>query len=110
MVTRPIFTPLTLRLFDGPHFQQFQAEGPQAIEDALEGSLVDLLGSQSGMACLHDDVELLKSGDDGRDRLTIEGDLICPQRHHATSQGWSSDAVIPLSMRAAVAPVVTSIG
>ena len=50
MVTTPIFTPLTLRLFDAPHFQHFQAKGPQAIEDALEGGLVDLLGSQSGVA------------------------------------------------------------
>ena len=95
---------VNLRLFDGLHFQHFQAKGPQAIEDAVEGGLVDLHGSQSGIARPHGDVVLLKGGDNGRDRLTIERDLICPQRRRATV------TVIPPSMPTAVALVVTFTG
>ena len=74
----PLAIPLSAWLFDGSDFQQLQSEGPEAIDDPVKGGLIDLLGSESGVAGLQDHIELLKGGDDGRHRFTGEGDLICP--------------------------------
>ena len=75
---------LPLPLFDRPHFEQFQAEAPDAFEDAAEGSLIDLsVRRVVWPTCTM--TSNPQKRDDGRDRLTIEGDLICPPGHQLRS-------------------------
>ena len=68
---------------DNPHFEQLQAERPQAVESAVKRGLVEMLSAKGRLAEADNYIEILESIDDGRHRLAGKRDLVCPGRHVA---------------------------